>query len=127
MIASITTAYVLLIHEDVIKNSGGSLGVRDINLIHSAVQRVHATAFGIELYPTIWQKAAALFHSLIKNHGLIDGNKRTAIVCLETFLILNEVIQKYPDDKTVEDFVLKVAKDDMEINEIAAWFEANYG
>jgi death-on-curing protein len=86
MIISLTTAAVLQIHEDVIEDSGGAFGVRDLNLIHSAVARMHATAFGMELYPTIWQKSAALFHSLVKNHGFVDGNKRTAITTTVIFL-----------------------------------------
>lgn len=127
MIASLTTAYILQIHKDVIEDSGGSFGVRDVNLIHSAVARMHASAFGIELYPTIWQKAASLFHSLVKNHGFIDGNKRTAITTTVVFLDINEAILRKPDQKNLEDFVIQVAKDDLEINAIAAWLEANYG
>ncbi|MFH1545893.1 MAG: type II toxin-antitoxin system death-on-curing family toxin, partial [Patescibacteria group bacterium] len=109
MIASLTTEAILQIHADVIENSGGSLGVRDLNLVHSAVQRMHASAFGIDLYTTIWQKAAALFHSLVKNHGFVDGNKRTATISLETFLDLNKSDRKQPKDKLLEDFVLLVA------------------
>jgi len=126
MIASLTTAFILQIHEDVIEDSGGSLGVRDLNLIHSAVARMHASAFGIDLYSTIWQKAAALFHSLVKNHGFVDGNKRTAIAATVVFLDLNKSNFKKPNQKSLENFILRVAKDDLEINEIATWIEANY-
>ena len=57
--------------------------------IESAVARPFQTAFGRELYPTLSQKAAALFHSLVCNHCFINGNKRTAVIGLDLFLAIN--------------------------------------
>lgn len=64
-------------------------GIRDIGAIQAALGRPQATAFGEDAYPTIWEKAAALMHSLARNHGWVDGNKRTAWVAAMTFLAVN--------------------------------------
>src|SRR5438093_12540219 len=67
------------IHERVIARGGGGLeGIRDATLLHAAVARPFATFGAVELYPTDFDKAAALFHSLIKSHPFMDGTKRTA-------------------------------------------------
>src|SRR5262245_62896249 len=67
------------IHERVIARGGGRLeGIRDTALLHAAVSRPFATFGAVELYPTDFDKAAALFHSLIKSHPFLDGTKRTA-------------------------------------------------
>src|SRR5215471_10662083 len=75
------------IHERVITRGGGGLeGIRDATLLHAAVARPFATFGEIELYPTDFDKAAALFHSLIKSHPFIDGTKRTAFAAAGYFL-----------------------------------------
>jgi death on curing protein len=63
--------------------------VRDLGLLDSACARPRATAFGTDLYPTIEGKAAALLHSLARNHALFDGNKRLAWLATAVFLELN--------------------------------------
>ena len=55
--------------------------IRDIGLLGSAVARPQTTAFGEEAYPDIWTKAAALLHSIVSNHALVDGNKRMVGNC----------------------------------------------
>ena len=66
------------IHELIITETGGLPGFREATLLHAAVARPFATFGGEELYPTDFEKAAALFHSLIKSHPFMDGTKRTA-------------------------------------------------
>ena len=69
------------IHERVLAKGGGGLeGIRDAPMLHAAVARPFATFDGLELYPTDFEKAAALFHSLIKSHPFMDGTKRTALL-----------------------------------------------
>lgn len=63
--------------------------VRDIGLLQAAVGRPQATAFGQDAYPTLEDKAAALVHSLARNHALVDGNKRLALAGLIAFLGVN--------------------------------------
>ena len=74
------------IHERVIAIGGGGLeGIRDCALLHAAVARPFATFGEVELYPTDFDKAAALFHSLIKSHPFLDGTKRTAFAAAVYF------------------------------------------
>lgn len=78
--------------EEVIHISEVEVGpdlLADFGLVDAAVQRPMQSAFGQDAYPSIHEKAAALFHSLVKNHAFIDGNKRTAVVALGVFLRLN--------------------------------------
>jgi death-on-curing protein len=68
---------------------GGDFVVRDYGLLDAALARPRATAFGKDAYPTLDAKAAALVHSLARNHALIDGNKRLALAALIAFYGLN--------------------------------------
>ena len=75
------------IHERVIARGGSGLeGIRDAALLHAAVARPFATFGEAELYPTDFDKAAALFHALIKSHPFLDGTKRTAFAAAVYFL-----------------------------------------
>lgn len=67
----------------------GVIEIRDVGLLESALARPQATAFGSDAYPTFIEKAAALLHSLAKNHALVDGNKRLALTGLVAFLGVN--------------------------------------
>lgn len=80
---------VLAIYNEVIEQTGGSKGIRDIRLLESAVARPQATFAKKDLYPDIFSKAAALVHSIISNHPFIDGNKRTAYMAMRLFLNIN--------------------------------------
>ncbi|MBT5774301.1 MAG: alcohol dehydrogenase [Dehalococcoidia bacterium] len=73
--------------------------VRDLGLLDSATARPRSTAFGTEAYPTIEGKAAALLHSLARNHALIDGNKRLAWLATATFLDINDRGTALGDDE----------------------------
>lgn len=68
---------------------GGEPVVRDFGLLDSAVARPKSAVYGAEAYPTIDEKAAALLHSLVKNHALADGNKRLGFVAVALFYGLN--------------------------------------
>jgi death on curing protein len=86
----------------------GNALIRDVGLIDSAAHRPMATAFGQEAYPDLHVKAAALLHSVLRNHPLVDGNKRLAWVACCTFLALNGV-EFVLDVDTATEFVLAVA------------------
>jgi death-on-curing protein len=87
--------YVEYIHDELIAelwaDSGtiSAKGCRDIHLLESAVSRPFQTVFGSDAYPTILDKSAALFHSLVANHPFHDGNKRTAVTAFYAFLLGN--------------------------------------
>lgn len=117
----LTLDVVLAIHDDMVNQYGGSHGIRDLGLIQSAIARPQATFSGVDLYPTIIDKGAALFHSLLFNHAFLDGNKRTSIVTTARFLFVNG----YALEASTEDFVafpLRVENEHWDIERIAAWF-----
>jgi death on curing protein len=98
----------------------GSRPVRDMGLLGSAVERPQTSAFGEDPYPDLWTKAAALLHSIVNNHALIDGNKRLGWIATATFLIINGVDLSGPTNDEIYDFVIGVATQPWEIAEIAA-------
>lgn len=85
--------------------------IRDIGAIQSALGRPRVTAFGEDAYPTIWEKAAALLHSLACNHGWLEGNKRTAWVATMTFLEINgHPLNPGFDQYEAEELVVDIAE-----------------
>jgi death-on-curing protein len=93
--------------------------VRDVGLLGSAVARPRTTAFGEDAYPDLWSKAAALLQSVVKNHALVDGNKRLGWLATATFLELNGVgVTGIPNDDVYE-LVMAVAAGRHDVDEIA--------
>lgn len=87
---------------------GGPIEVRDLGLLDAAVHRAQATMFGQEVYPDLWHMAAALLHSLVTSHPLVDGNKRLGWLGTWVFLAKNGV-RLAPDDDDAYDLVMAVA------------------
>lgn len=87
---------------------GGDVPVRDQGLLESALARPGASAFGVDAYGGLAEKAAALTHSLARNHGLIDGNKRLSLSCLIAFLGMNGRRLTWSNDEAYE-FIMDVA------------------
>ncbi|QQG40742.1 MAG: type II toxin-antitoxin system death-on-curing family toxin [Candidatus Levyibacteriota bacterium] len=123
-ITYITLDVVLAIHDDMVERYGGSHGIKDLGLIQSALARPQASFGGEDLYPTILDKAAALFHSLIFNHAFTDGNKRTSITTTARFLYINGYEFKV-DKKELIDFPLRVENKHLTIVEIAKWLKTH--
>ena len=92
--------------------------VRDVGLLDAATARPRSTAFGTDAYPTLPLKAAALLHSLVRNHALVDGNKRLAWLATVVFLDLNGVSVQLIDDEAF-DLMMRAAEGDVDIEEIA--------
>jgi death-on-curing protein len=127
------------IHEVIMAETGGLLGLRDAALLHAAVARPFATFAGAELYPSDFEKVAALFHSLIKSHPFMDGTKRTAFAAALYLLeqLGHRIPDQLPQDEVIR-FCVEVAEEAMRqaqgervpaktIAEIAAWFKALVG
>lgn len=109
----------------VAEQSCGVVVVRDHGLLGSALARPAATVFGDDAYPTIYGKAAALLHSLARDHALVDGNKRLAWMACAVFLWINGQDLDPPEDAAF-DSVVSVASgtlDDVEkiAERLAAW------
>ncbi|GGJ37720.1 type II toxin-antitoxin system death-on-curing family toxin [Deinococcus roseus] len=98
---------VLHLHDLNIKHFGGSSGVRDQGLLESALAQPFLSAFGEERYVGLFQKAAAYWYFLARNHPFIDGNKRTALTTALVFLQMHGI--KIQTSKTLEDTAVEVA------------------
>ena len=85
----LTKEQILMLHSELIKTTGGSDGIRDIGLLESALETPFQSYGGEELYPSIWAKAARLCYGLVKNHALVDGNKRIGVHAMLVFLSVN--------------------------------------
>lgn len=105
-----------------VEEYGGSHGIRDLGLIQSAIARPQSSFGGEDLYPNIFDKAAALFHSLMFNHAFVDGNKRTTIVSTARFLSINGY-ELEVDEKEFVAFPLRVENKHLDIEEISKWLE----
>jgi death-on-curing protein len=80
MIRYLTLVEVLDLHHQIIQQSQGAMGIRDLGSLRSAIAQPHMTFGGQDLYPTIVDKASALGFSIVMNHPFLDGNKRTGLV-----------------------------------------------
>ena len=114
--------------DDLIELAGLLLGdpppIRDAGLLAAAAARPQASAFGVDAYPDIWTKAAALLQSIVGNHPLVDGNKRLGWLATAVFLEVNGVsITAAPNDDVYR-LVLRVASESPDVEEIATWLRA---
>lgn len=109
--------------EDLLEIATGVLGevqLRDAGLLASAAARPQTSVFGADAYPSFAEKAAALLHSLARNHPLVDGNKRLAWAAMRSFCLLNGRDVTYDVDDA-EAFVLSAAAGGLDVGEIAGW------
>ena len=93
--------------------------IRDIGILGSAVARPQTTASGSDAYPDIWTKAAALLHSIVTNHALVDGNKRLGWLATAVFLEINGVEISRASNDEVYDLVIDVAAGQPSVEAIA--------
>lgn len=92
--------------------------IRDVGLLGSAAARPQTVAFGEEAYPSIWAKAAALLQSVVKNHPLVDGNKRLGWLATAVFLELNGIEATVITNDDVYALVMNAATGDYEIDDL---------
>ena len=96
----------------------GAGPVRDVGLLESAVARPRTSLFGEDAYVSVEAKAAALLHSICKNHALVDGNKRLALLATITFLRMSGRRAEFSQDEAFE-LVISVAEGRADIAGIA--------
>jgi death-on-curing protein len=111
---------ILAIHDRIIEETGGLVGVRDAGLLKSIAQRPKTTFGGVEQFPDVFTKAAIYLESIATYHVFLDGNKRTALSASAVFLHLNGFTTAFPVEKT-ERFILAAAQRQHSLEEIAAW------
>lgn len=98
---------------------GDPAPIRDPGLLGSAAARPQATAFGEDAYPDVLSKAAALLHSIVKSHPLVDGNKRLGWLACAVFLDLNGVDPTVASNEEVYELVMRVAAEPVDVEELA--------
>jgi death on curing protein len=115
--------WLMTAHVRLIKDFGGGIGVRDVGLLESALNRPLASFEGQPLYRTPFQRAAVLWMGLIRNHGFVDGNKRTATAAMARWLFPEGHHLRSGQDELVE-MAVSIANKVYELDEVSAWLEA---
>jgi death-on-curing protein len=116
----LTVDEVIMLYQQVMQQSGGFMGIRDILGLESAVLHPRATFGGNELYISLAEKAGSLAYGLIQNHPFIDGNKRIGHAAMEVFLILNGYeLQASIDEQ--EQIILGVASNTITREQLTTW------
>lgn len=116
----LSIAQILFMHSRLIAETGGGHGVRDVGLLDSAISRPRATFGGEDLYPHIFDKAAALMESIVQNHPFVDGNKRAGITAAGIFLRRNGYWLTATHQE-LEEFTMGVAKGELGSSCISNW------
>ena len=111
---------VLKLHTSLIKTTGGSDGIRDEGMLDLALNNPFQSFGGKELYPSIQAKAARLCFGLVRNHAMLDGNKRLGTHVMLVFLALNGYELSY-SQKELCDLILALASGDIGEKEILQW------
>ena len=120
----LTKEQILLLHAQLIETIGGSDGIRDMGLLESALESPFQSYDGKELYPSIQAKAARLCYGLVKNHAMVDGNKRIGCHAMLVFLALNGYEMEYTQ-KELSKLILDVAADKKQYEDILQWLLAH--
>jgi len=118
----LTIQEIVTIHDSIIQETGGSLGVREPGLLAAISEKPRASFGGKDLYPTVFDKAAAIFEAICNYHVFIDGNKRTGIASLEYVLFKNG-LKLSASAKEKENFTLHTATTNPDLGEVAAWIK----
>ncbi|MBR1391191.1 MAG: type II toxin-antitoxin system death-on-curing family toxin [Lachnospiraceae bacterium] len=111
---------IIKLHAQLIEETGGSDGIRDENLLESALAAPFQTFGDEDAFPSLQQKAARLGYGLIKNHAFVDGNKRIGTHVMLIFLALNKIELDYAQQE-LSDIILKVAADKCSFEDLIKW------
>ena len=120
----LTKQQILLLHSQLIRQSGGSDGIRDEGMLDSAINQPFQTFDGMELYPSIVDKAVRLGYGLITNHPFIDGNKRIGTHALLVTLDINGIELQYRDEDLIQ-LILKIASGKADDRVLRTWVLAH--
>ena len=115
-------AEVIDLHRQIIEQSKGAMGIRDLGALESAIAQPRMTFAGADMYPTIVDKASALGFSIVMNHPFVEGNKRTGHAAMETFLILNG-LEINADVDEQERVILSLASGELKREMFTNWLQ----
>ena len=116
----LTKEQIILLHSQLIQETGGSDGIRDEKLLESAIKTPFQSFGGEELYPSMQAKAARLCYGFVKNHAMVDGNKRIGAHAMLVFLTINGYELSYTQ-KELSDIILEVASGEKNYEDILQW------
>lgn len=111
---------ILMLHQQLVEQTGGSDGIRDEGLLDSALSAPFQGFDSADLYPSLQQKAARLCFGLVKNHPFVDGNKRIGAHAMLVFLALNGVELSYTQEE-LSDMILQVAASEKGYSDLLEW------
>ena len=120
----ITIKIILRLHDLSIITYGGSQGIRDRGLMESAIARPYQTFGGEYLYPTVFEKTAALVESILINHPFIDGNKRTGFLAMLLMLELGN-LKITATNTAIYNFTIQISTGEIKFEEIGLWLKNN--
>ena len=120
----LTKDQIILLHAQLIKETGGMDGIRDEGLLDSAILSPFQSFDGNDLYPTVLEKGARLGFELIQNHAFIDGNKRIGAHAMLVFLALNGFVFSYTQ-KELTEIVLSVAAGEKDYDGLLFWLQSH--
>ena len=116
----LTIDEIIMLHEKLLKATGGLPGLRDRGLLESAVFSIDAGFENVEQYATVKEKAARLAYALINNHAFVDGNKRVGILAMLMTLRMNGVVLQYTQRELI-DLGLTIANGTAGYDEVLTW------
>ena len=116
----LTKRQIILLHEQLINETGGSHGLRDEGMLESALSAPFQEFEAFSPYPTIQQKAARLAYGLIMNHPFIDGNKRSGAHTMLAMLLINGIELEYTQQELI-DIILEVAAGNVGYDDLLRW------
>ena len=116
----LSKSQVLLLHEQLVAETGGSPGLRDEGMLDSALNAPFQTFGGEDVYPSLQQKAARLCFGLVKNHPFLDGNKRIGAHVMLVFLALNGIELQYTQTE-LSDIILQLAAGTIQSSDLLNW------
>ena len=111
---------ILLLHEQLVAETGGSSGLRDEGMLDSALNTPFQTFAGEDVYPSLRQKAARLCFGLVKNHPFADGNKRIGAHVMLVFLALNGIELQHTQTELSE-VILQLAAGTLQSTDLLDW------
>ena len=116
----LSKSQILLMHEQLIAQTGGSTGLRDEGMLDSALNAPFQTFGGEDVYPSLQQKATRLCFGLVKNHPFVDGNKRIGAHVMLVFLALNGIELQYTQTE-LSDIILQLAANTIQFSDLLNW------
>lgn len=116
----LTKRQIIRLHSLLIEESGGIDGIRDEGMLDLAINQPFQTFGGVELYPSVIDKAVRLGYSLITDHPFIDGNKRIGTHAMLVFLDINGIDLSYDDDNLIT-LILQIAAGTADDRILNAW------